>query len=163
MTQSLYCRGSLFSCCDEKKIQLLGWKRAYPGEYLREILICRMKVCTNTIDFILNIFAGACTAYTTMLITARSRLFVLLSTRQKPFSSSVLHNQLICSPRGLEASKFCPNNCIAYCLSLCCSAHYRIWPLHSSLKATGRSLCHRISITGQASFLPIQLYRQHHP
>lgn len=149
-----------------KFIQLLWWKenrtlRLEKGilRSLREILLCMMKVCTNSISFILSIFAGAWTACTTMLTTARSPLLVLLATRQRPFSSSVLHNQLIGSPCwGPEASKFCPNNCLACCLFLCCSVHYHLWPLHSRLKTTGRSPCHLVSTTGQASSLPVQLY-----
>ena len=62
-----------------------------------------------------------------MLLTkAIAHLPALAAPVQRP---CVPHNRLICHPcPGTEASWFCPNNYMAYILSLF-SAHYHLWPL----------------------------------
>ena len=62
-----------------------------------------------------------------MLLTkAITHLPALPAPVQRP---CVPHNRLICHPcPGTEASWFCPNNYMAYILSLF-SAHYHLWPL----------------------------------
>ena len=85
-----------------------------------------MKVCAKKGQVYLKLFSSNLPI---LLTKAIAHLPALPAPVQRTFSSCVPQNRLICHPcPGTEASWFCPNNYMAYILSLFFSACHHLWP-----------------------------------